>query len=76
MLRQVNKAQAALGYVFLFMIVIAVFLTIGKYLRGAMAGKIRQAGDSIGGGRQYNPGDKSTYGHYGSGAKTQSSTNE
>jgi len=51
-----NKAQTILGYLLIFIVVMAALIVISKYVRNSMSGKIRQAGDSIGGGAQYDPG--------------------
>jgi len=65
---KLNKGQSILGYLILFMLVAAALFTMGYYIRNAMSGRIRQAGDSIGGGAQYDPGPGS--GHFGSDTAT------
>ena len=68
---KINKsAQSMLGFTVMFVIILAALLVIGKYVKNAMAGKIRQAGDAVSGGEQYDPGDRSKYGHYSMGSAT------
>lgn len=50
-----KKAQAILDYVFLFVIVIAVLLIMGYYVRNALSGRYRDAADVFGHGETYVP---------------------
>jgi hypothetical protein len=63
-----NKGQMIVGYLLVFVLVIAALMVMGSYIRNSMSGKIRSVGDSIGGGEQYDPGPG--YGHYHTGAST------
>jgi hypothetical protein len=77
-MKQLNKAkgnkraQMIVGYLLLFVIVIAALMVMGSYIRNSMSGKIRQAGDSFGGGEQYDPGPG--YGHFHSGSDSEQTT--
>lgn len=48
----INKAQSIVEYIAIVIVIIAVFVVIGKYYQRSLQGKIRQAGDVIGGGEQ------------------------
>jgi len=61
-------SQSIIGYILIFIVVIAALLGMSKYMRNAMSGKLRQAGDSFGGGAQYDPG--TGYGAFSTGGTT------
>lgn len=63
-----RSAQSITGFVMIFVIVIATLLVMSKYVRNSMSNKVRQAGDSLGGGAQYDPGPG--YGPFSTGAST------
>jgi len=63
-----RRGQFIVGYVVLLAIVIAALMVIGSYVRNAMSGKIRQGGDALGSGGQYDPGPG--YGPFNAGGKT------
>ena len=65
-----KKAQMIVGYLLLFVIIVAVLMLMGSYIRNSMSGKIRQAGDTFGGGAQYNPDSNSGYFHTGTDSET------
>jgi hypothetical protein len=69
-----KKAQMIVGYLLLFVIVVAALVVMGNYVRNSMSGKIRQAGDSFGGGAQYNPDSNSGYFHTGPAGETTTDT--
>ena len=66
--RKRHKGQMVIGYILLFILVIAALMTMGSYIRNSMSGKIRQTGDTIGAGGQYDPGEG--YGYHHTGATT------
>ena len=70
--KRMNRAQAIVSYLVFFILIAAALFMVSKYIRNSMSGKIRQAGDSIGGGGQYDPGPG--YGHYHSGKATEKTT--
>lgn len=47
-----SKAQSTVEYVAVILVIIAVFIAIGKYYQRNLQGRFRQAGDIIGGGEQ------------------------
>ena len=54
--QQNRRSQSILDYVSLIIIVIAVLLIMGYYVRNSLSGKFRQAADTFGGGEVYQPG--------------------
>lgn len=51
-----RQGQSILDYVFLILIVVAVLLIMGYYVRNSLSGKFREAADVFGGGEVYQPG--------------------
>lgn len=51
----IKKGQSILGYVVLIVIIIIALIAMRPYLRNAISGKIREAGDAFGGGEVYVP---------------------
>ncbi|TRZ95618.1 hypothetical protein D4R78_03060 [bacterium] len=50
-----NKAQTTIDYVVIFVVIIAVLLIMGHYVRNALSGKIREGADIYGKGEVYAP---------------------
>jgi Flp pilus assembly pilin Flp len=50
-----RSAQSIVEYVAVLVVVIAVFIAIGVYYKRTLQGRLRQAGDVLGGGAQYTP---------------------
>jgi len=51
-----NKGVLTIEYALLIAVAIAAFISMAVYAKRAICGKLRQAGDSFGHGRQYEPG--------------------
>jgi len=51
-----KKAAFTVEYVILIAVIVAALLAMQFYLRRAVCGRIRSAGDTFGQGRQYEPG--------------------
>jgi len=58
------------GHLLFFVIIVAALMLLASYIRNSMSGKIRQAGDTFGGGAQYNPDSSSGYYHTGTSSET------
>lgn len=54
-IRLKNKGSVSLENAVLIAIIIAALIGMSAYIRRAMCGKLRQAGDSFGFGKQYDP---------------------
>jgi Flp pilus assembly pilin Flp len=50
-----HKAQSVIEYVAVIVVIVAVFIAIGAYYKRTLQGRLRQAGDVLGGGEQYTP---------------------
>jgi hypothetical protein len=50
-----HRAQAIFDYVFLLLIIVAILLLMGYYIRNSLAGKFREGADVFGGGETYVP---------------------
>jgi hypothetical protein len=48
----VDKAQSTVEYIAIILVIIGVFVIVGKYYQRSLQGRFRQAGDVIGGGEQ------------------------
>ena len=53
---RINKGQSILVYAVLIAVISLGMIVIFKYIRYAVQGKYRQAGDAFGQGKQYEPG--------------------
>ena len=51
-----NKGSLFLEYTFIILVVIAAWLSVGRYVKRAVFGRWRQVGDYYASGRQYEPG--------------------
>ena len=54
--RASKRAISTVEYVILIAVIVAALLAMQFYLRRAVCGRIRSAGDTFGQGRQYQPG--------------------
>jgi Flp pilus assembly pilin Flp len=52
-----KKGQPLIEYVVLFCVIIAAVLLIGNYVRNSLAGRWRDAGDSVGAGAVFSLGN-------------------
>lgn len=50
-----GRGQTAVEYAVLLVVVVAALLTMAVYAKRALTGKWREAGDTFGYGRQYEP---------------------
>lgn len=48
----IGKAQSTVEYIAVILVIIGVFIVVGKYYQRSLQGRFRQAGDVIGGGEQ------------------------
>ncbi|MCP4652943.1 MAG: hypothetical protein GY858_06115 [Candidatus Omnitrophica bacterium] len=53
--RKKKLSQAVIGYAILFCLIVSALLIVGRYVRNAFSGRVRQAGDSFGSGEVYAP---------------------
>jgi len=51
-----NKSQSVLVYAVLIAVISLGMIVMFKYVRNSIQGKYRQAGDTYGAGKQYEPG--------------------
>ena len=50
-----RKAQGVLEYIVVFIVIVAVILIMGRYLRNSLSGKMREGADVFGKGEVYVP---------------------
>lgn len=50
-----RQSQALVGYLMLFVAIVAAIIVISHYVRNSFSGKLREVGDAFGGGEVYEP---------------------
>ena len=54
-MKKKNKGFMAIEYAFLIMIIVVALIGTAIYFKRAISGRMREAGDSFGNGRQFDP---------------------
>lgn len=55
-MRRNNTGSLSIDYALLIAVLVAVLLGMAVYLKRSLSGKYKEAGDTFGRGRQYEPG--------------------